>query len=174
MLLLPAIEDILPRMILVEEGILGIAGAKRLRDTLMTEIAWDLPGHTPHGLCAKTGDLVNVKNTLTDERFRGHSNHQAITLEALSVLCVPVVDDKGRVLGVLSCINKVQFSGKKSGMPFLSRDVINSRDCANVVMDLARTHQRAVRLHTMQMPSEATLGDRAANMHALPDAPAAA
>ena len=169
MQLLPAIEDILPRMILVDERILSISGAMRLRDTLMTETEWDLPEHTPQGLCAKTGDLVNVLNTLTDERFQGHNNRQAIKLEALSVLCVPVVESEGRVLGVISCINKVQFSGKKSGLPFRGRDVINGRDVAKAVADLCVRHQRAVRLHTLWTASPATSGKRAANKHALPD-----
>ena len=56
MLLIPVMGGFVPKMVLVDSGILGMSDARRLRDKMISQLDWDLTEHTPHGLCAKTAE----------------------------------------------------------------------------------------------------------------------
>ncbi|GMH57042.1 hypothetical protein TL16_g02275 [Triparma laevis f. inornata] len=57
------------------------------------------------GSVAKAAATLNIKNAYTDERFSKDFDN-VTGFKTNSILAVPVIDEKGKVLGVLQCINK--------------------------------------------------------------------
>ncbi len=64
------------------------------------------------GAAARSGEIVNVKNAYEDERFNPEFD-RATGYTTRSVLCVPMKNVKGRILGVIQILNRA--GGKAFG-----------------------------------------------------------
>ena len=87
--------------------------SKITQGTEMREIALNV-GEGIAGTVAQTGKSENIPDAYTDERF-----HRAVDLRSgyrtRSILCVPMRDSHGRIIGVLQVLNK-------RGGPFTGED----------------------------------------------------
>eukprot|EP00966_Prymnesium_polylepis_P228616 5290843-Prymnesium_polylepis.1 len=67
----------------------------------------------------------------TRERSRRSSRREAkLLLNEMCLLYVPVVCEDGAVFGVIRCVNKSEFDGSRSGLPWTLRDVDLAEECA--------------------------------------------
>ncbi len=69
------------------------------------------PGWGIAGLVARTGKVVNIRDAYDDPRFDRQIDRKT-GFRTRSILCVPLVDKEGAVVGVLEAMNK------KGGEPF--------------------------------------------------------
>jgi len=65
------------------------------------------------GACAKSGEMININDAYKDPRFN-QANDRESGFTTRSVLCVPVKDDNGEVLGVVQMLNKKDKDGTDS------------------------------------------------------------
>ncbi|MHC4249752.1 MAG: GAF and HD-GYP domain-containing protein [Planctomycetota bacterium] len=93
------------------------------RDELWSKVAQGIDTHSLRfpaakglaGAAARSGEIVNVVDAYGDERFNPEFD-RATGYETRSVLCVPMKDVKGRVLGAIQVLNRA------GGAPFGPRD----------------------------------------------------
>ena len=57
------------------------------------------------GACATAGETMNIHDTYKDPRF-DQSNDREFGFTTRSVLCVPVKDEDGEVIGVVQMLSK--------------------------------------------------------------------
>jgi hypothetical protein len=69
------------------------------------------------GFVARTGQTVNVPDARKDERFDSATDSQT-GFRTKSVLCCPILDSSGRVIGVIQALNKL--TGRKSSEAHVS------------------------------------------------------
>src|SRR5581483_8050134 len=74
----------------------GIDGIKEIRIPLGAGIA---------GYVATTGETVNIADAYADERFNSAVDHET-GYRTRTILCMPVRDAGGQVMGVLQLLNK--------------------------------------------------------------------
>ena len=70
--------------------------------------------------CATAGETMNIHDTYKDPRF-DQSNDSEFGFTTRSVLCVPVKDEDGEVIGVVQMLSKK--NGDDAGSVFDSSDV---------------------------------------------------
>ncbi len=73
------------------------------------------------GAVASSGESLNIPDTYEDPRF-DRSVDEASGFRTRSMLCVPVLDQQGRVLGVAQILNK------RGGQPFDASDELRFRE----------------------------------------------
>ena len=65
------------------------------------------------GACTESGEIINIKDAYQDPRFNP-ANDLSLGFKTRSVLCAPVKDDNGEVLGVVQMLNKKDEDGTES------------------------------------------------------------
>ncbi|RYY37524.1 GAF domain-containing protein, partial [archaeon] len=68
------------------------------------------------GCAARTGEVVHVSDAYEDPRF-DRSMDTATGYRTKSVLCLPITDNKGRVMAVLQAINKTPNASARMELP---------------------------------------------------------
>ncbi|MCZ7645150.1 MAG: GAF domain-containing protein [Planctomycetota bacterium] len=63
------------------------------------------------GFAARTGRKVNVPDAYADERFNPEVDRRT-GYRTRTVLAMPLRDHKGEILGVIQCLNKLDFGGR--------------------------------------------------------------
>ena len=105
----------------------------------------------PTNVCARAAldkCLINVADVYEDERFdfSGPRKYDAITgYRTQSMLVIPMLDDKGDVIGVLQLLNSKDENGETVAFP---------KECEQVIQSLAS--QAAIRLTTLNYSREIT------------------
>ena len=105
----------------------------------------------PTNVCARAAldkCLINVADVYEDERFdfSGPRRYDAITgYRTQSMLVIPMLDDKGDVIGVLQLLNSKDENGETVAFP---------KECEQVIQSLAS--QAAIRLTTLNYSREIT------------------
>ena len=59
------------------------------------------------GWCALTGEVLNIKDAYDDKLFNPEVDQQT-GYKTNTILCVPLVDTRGRIVGVIQALNKKQ------------------------------------------------------------------
>eukprot|EP00966_Prymnesium_polylepis_P086958 2012623-Prymnesium_polylepis.2 len=77
-------------------------------------------------------------------------------LAELSLLCVPVVNDEQKMLGIIRCSNKRTSDGRKSGLPWELHDRDLAEECALKMKEISR--ERALRKSSAARQQQRGLG----------------
>ena len=91
------------------------------------------------GYVAKTGETINIKDAYKDSRFNPDVDKKS-GYKTRSILCSPVLDKNGEIIGVIQTLNKKKGTFNSNDIEFLKALAVNIA----IAIENARLYQEAL------------------------------